>query len=79
MDYIRYIILEDGCNRNNFYSTLITNSSSFLQRIRIKGLQNTTPTDTQISLSALNTNYEWVIAKNSSGDLKQYCLEDLLP
>jgi hypothetical protein len=72
-DYIRYIVLEDGCRFNNFYSALTTNGTSFLQRIRIKGLDNTTPTDIQITLSAVNTKYEWVICYTSGGTLKQYC------
>ncbi|HPQ79100.1 MAG TPA: hypothetical protein PLG47_01445 [Candidatus Dojkabacteria bacterium] len=75
-NYIQYIVLEDGCSYNNFYSELTTSSSSYLQRIRIKGLQNTTATDTQITLSATNTNYEWLICYTSSAVLKQYCPND---
>ena len=78
-DYIRYIVLEDGCSKNNFYSTLTTSSSSYLQRIRIKGLENDTPTNIQITLSEVNTKYEWVVAKNSSSVIKQYCPENLVP
>ena len=77
-DYIRYIVLEDGCRYNNFYSNVITNGTSYLQRIRIKGLENTTATTTQITLSETNTKYEWVVAKNSSEVVKQYCPEDRL-
>ena len=72
-DYIRYVVLEDGCRYNNFSSTLTTNDTSYLQRIRIRGLNHTTPTDTQIELSDVNTNYEWVICYTSGGVLKQYC------
>ena len=54
-NYIRYIVLEDGCSYNNFYSTLTTNGSNFLQRIRIKGLDNDESTDIQITLSEVNT------------------------
>ena len=72
-DYIRYIVLEDGCQYNNFYSTLTTSNNNYLQRIRIKGLDNDTPTDTIITLSEVNTNYEWVICYTSGGTLKQYC------
>ena len=75
-DYIRYIVLEDGCMYNNFYSTLTTSYTSYLQRIRIKGLEHTTPTNTQISLSATSTKYEWLICYTSSGTLKQYCPND---
>lgn len=75
-DYIRYLVLEDGCRYNNFYSTLTTSSSSFLQRIRIKGLGFSTSTDTQITLSEVNTNYEWLICYTSTGVLKQYCPND---
>ena len=72
-NYIRYIVLEDGCAYNNFYSSLTTSSSLYLQRIRIKGLQNTTATTTQITLSATNTKYEWLICYTSSSVSKQYC------
>ena len=77
-DYIRYIVLEDGCTNNNFFSSIITDSNNYLQKIRIKGLENTTTTNTQILLSEVNTNYEWVVAKNSSEVVKQYCPEDRL-
>ena len=77
-DYIRYIVLEDGCQLNNFYSNVTTSSNNYLQRIRIKGLENTTPTSTQITLSAVNNKYEWVICYTSGGELKQYCPDDRL-
>jgi len=77
-DYIRYIVLEDGCRYNNFYSNVTTSSTTYLQRIRIKGLENATATSTIITLSTANTNYDWVVAKNSSGVIKQYCPEDLV-
>ena len=72
-DFIKYLVLEDGCSYNNFYSSIITDGSNFLQRIRIKGLEHPTPTNTQIDLSTVNTNYEWVICRTSDGTLKQYC------
>ena len=75
-DYIRYIVLEDGCCYNNFYSSPTTSYSSYLQRIRIKGLEHTTQTDVQIELPSTNTNYEWVICYTSDGTLKQYCPDD---
>ena len=56
---------------NNFYSALATSGTSYLQRIRIKGLDFNTPTDTQISLSATNTKYEWLIYYTTDGVLKQ--------
>ena len=77
-DYIRFIVLEDRCGNNNFYSTLTTSGTSFLQRIRIKGLEHTTQTNIPITLSAVNTKYEWVIAKNSSGIIEQYCPDDFI-
>ena len=61
---------------NNFYSSITTGSSSYLQRIRIKGLEFNTAKNTQITLSALNTKYEWLICYTSSGVLKQYCPND---
>ena len=72
-DYLKYIVLEDGCSYNNFYSELTTSNSSYLQRIRIKGLEHTTATNTQITLPATNTKYEWLICYTSDGTLKQYC------
>ncbi|OQA47234.1 MAG: hypothetical protein BWY47_01473 [Bacteroidetes bacterium ADurb.Bin302] len=72
-DYIRYIVLEDGCINNNFYSEVTTDIDNYLQRIRIKGLENNTPTNIQITLSEVDTNYEWVICYTSGGTLKQYC------
>ena len=75
-DFIKYLVLENGCSYNNFYSTLTTSFNFPLQRIRIKGLENSTPTDTQITLSELNTKYEWLICYTSSGTPKQYCPND---
>ena len=77
-DFIRYIVLEDGCRNNNFYSILTTSNNNYLQRIRIKGLGDDDQTNIQITLSTVNTKYEWVIAKNSSNVIKQYCPEDLV-
>ena len=73
-NFIRYTVLEDGCRYNNFYSSITTSPASFLQRIRIKGLDNTTPTNTQILLPATNNNYEWLVYYTSSGELKQHFL-----
>ena len=71
------MVLEDGVSRNNFYSTLTTSYSSQLQRIRIKGLENTTQTNTQINTTT-NNKFEWVVAKDSSGVVQQYCPENLV-
>ena len=71
-DYIRYIVLEDACRYNNFYSTLTTSINNYLQRIIIKGLDNTTATNTQINLSEVNTKYEWLIYYTTAGVLKQH-------
>ena len=76
-DYIRYIVLEDGCKRNNFYSSIITDDSNYLQRIRIKGLEHNIPTNIQITLPTTNNNYEWVICYASDGILKQYYSGDI--
>src|SRR5574344_284607 len=72
-NYIRYVVLEDGVRNNKFYSELTTSGTSYLQRIRIKGLENTTATNTTITLSVPNTKYEWVICYTSEDVLKQYC------
>ena len=77
MNFIRYITLEDGVRNNNFYSTIDTSGTSYLQRIRIKGLEHTTQTNTTISLSATNTKYEWLICYTSGNVLKQYCPDDI--
>ncbi len=71
-NYIRHIVLEDGCTYNNFYSTLTTSPYSYLQRIRIKGLEHTTQTDTQITLPTTNSKYEWLIYYTTDGTLKQH-------
>ena len=42
-NYIRYIVLEDGCRNNNFYSN-VTTSISYLTKNKNKGLENTTLT-----------------------------------
>lgn len=76
-NYIRYIVLEGYVCNNNFYSNLTTSASDYLQRIRIKGLENATPTDTIITLPTTNTKYEWLICYTSGGVLKQYCPNDL--
>ena len=66
-------------NYNNFYSNVSTNSSNYLQNIHIKNLKGTsgTPLVTQINTTA-NNSFEWIIAYNSSGVVKQYCQEDLI-
>ena len=78
-NYIRYIVLEDGVQNNNFYSNVVTGTGAFLQRIRISGLENDGTTKTTITLPSTNTNYDWVVAKNSSGIVQQYCPENLVP
>ena len=70
-NYIKYIVLEDACRYNNFYSALTTSGTSYLQRIRIKGLSHTTVTNIQITLSEVNTDYEWLIYYTTYGVLKQ--------
>ena len=75
-NYIRYIVLENGCRYNNFYSSITTSSSSYLQRIRVKGLEHATPTNIQITLSETNTKYEWLVCYTSGGVLKQYCPDE---
>ena len=77
-NYIKYIVLEDGCRYNNFYSALTTSNNNYLQRIRIKGLEHTTPTTTQILLPTTNTNYDWLICRTSDEAIKQYCPDDRL-
>lgn len=39
-DYIRYMFLGKWVNRRIIYSTLTTSGLSYLQRIKIKGLDN---------------------------------------
>ena len=74
-DYIRFIVLEEGCTYNNFYLPTTTSSLSWLQRIRIKGLEHTEATSTIITLPT-STKYEWVICYASDDALKQYCPDD---
>jgi hypothetical protein len=76
-NYMRYIVLESGVYNNNFYSNLTTSTVFYLQRIKISGLENTTPTNTTITLPATNAKYEWLICYTSDGVLKQYCPNDL--
>ena len=82
-DYLLNITLEQASSYNNFYSdTITTNSEARLKmiRIRVSGLQTGgLMLNTQITNTALSRTNEWLIARNSAGVVKQYCLEDLIP
>ena len=75
-DYIRFMVLEDYIAYNNFYFPPTTSSSAYLLNIRIRGINHSEPTPVQITLSETNTDYNWVVARDSSGIIKQYCPED---
>lgn len=54
-----------------------------LKNFTIKsGILGTSDTPLQIVIDTadfpLNSNYEWIIAKNSKGEIKQYCEADLI-
>ena len=82
-NYLLNITLEQASSYNNFYSDTITNNSEArlkMIRIRVSGTQvGILMLNTQITNTTLNRTNELLIARNTAGDVKQYCLEDLIP
>ena len=84
-DYIQYIHVD---NRVRYVQLLFNeqatkpSSSAPLQNLTIKsgikGTNNSKKLTIDCSSIALGADYEWIIAKNSNGEIKQYCEADLI-
>lgn len=82
-DYVSYFHLDDGVSNITIKSsgtpTYNTPLKNFVVKAGVKGTgSNTLAIVIDASSFPLNSDYEWTIAKNSSGAVKQYCEADLI-
>ena len=82
-DYVSYFHLDDGVSNITIKSsgtpTYDTPLKNFVVKAGVKGTStNTLAIVIDVSSFPLNSDYEWTIAKNSSGVIKQYCEADLI-
>jgi hypothetical protein len=83
-DYVSYFHLDSGVSNVTIQSsgtpTSGTPLKNFIVKAGVKGASYTAKLAIVIDASSfpLNSDYEWTIAKNSSGAIKQYCEADLI-
>ena len=83
-DYVSYFHLDSGVSNVTIQSsgtpTSGTPLKNFIVKAGVKGASSTAKLAIVIDASSfpLNSDYEWTIAKNSSGAIKQYCEADLI-
>ena len=82
-DYAENFHLGNYVRNVNFSTNEVPTVMAPLKNFTIKsGILGTSDTPLQIVIDTadfpLNSNYEWIIAKNSKGEIKQYCEADLI-
>lgn len=82
-NYVQYFNLASGTSYIGIKSSGSPTSSAPLKNIVFKGgIMGSYSSRLNIVINTsnfpLNSNYEWIIAKNSSGTIKQYCEADLI-
>ena len=82
-NYVSYFHLDSGVSYITIKSSGTTSSTAPLQNFKVKaGIKGEVNNKLAIVIEAAsfpsNSNYEWTIAKNSSGEIKQYCEADLI-
>ena len=81
-DFVSYFRLESGVNNITIKSSGTPTSSKPLKNFVVKAGVNGASGTLAIVIDAasfpLNSDYEWIIAKNSKGEIKQYCEADLI-
>ncbi len=81
-DYVSYFRLESGVNNITIKSsgtpTGSTPLKNFVVKAGVKGATGTLAIVIDAASFPLNSDYEWIIAKNSKGEIKQYCEADLI-
>ena len=61
------------------YNTATASSTQSIKNVRLsEGISGTTSSYLGINVETLGAGYNWEIAKNSSGTIKQFCLADLI-
>lgn len=80
-DYVSRFHLDSGVSYITIKSSGTTSSRAPLQNFKVKaGVKGTKRNKLAIVIDAAsfppNSNYEWTIAKNSNGEIKQYCEAD---
>ena len=81
-DYVSYFRLESGTQYISIKSSGTPTASKPLKNFIVKpGFVGTSAKWIELTIDAafpLNSDYEWIIAKNSKGEIKQYCEADLI-
>ena len=82
-DFVSYFHLDSGVSyvtiKSSGTPTYDTPLQNFVVKAGVKGTStNTLAIVIDASSFPLNSDYEWTIAKNSSGVIKQYCEADLI-
>ena len=82
-DFVSYFHLDSGVSYVTIKSSGTPTYNTPLQNFVVKaGVKGTSANTLEIVIDAssfpLNSDYEWTIAKNSSGAIKQYCEADLI-
>ena len=82
-DFVSYFHLDSGVSyvtiKSSGTPTYDTPLKNFVVKAGVKGTSiNTLAIVIDASSFPLNSDYEWTIAKNSSGAIKQYCEADLI-
>ena len=83
-DFVSYFRLESGVNNITIKSsgtpTYSTPLKNFVVKAGVKGVSSSSKTAIVIDAASFppGSDYEWIIAKNSKGEIKQYCEADLI-
>ena len=82
-DFVSYVRLDSGVSyvtiKSSGTPTYDTPLQNFVVKAGVKGIStNTLEIVIDASSFPLNSDYEWTIAKNSSGAIKQYCEANLI-
>ena len=81
-DFVSYFRLESGVNNITIKSSGTPTGSkplkNFVVKAGVKGATSTLAIVIDAASFPLGSDYEWIIAKNSKGEIKQYCEADLI-
>ena len=77
--YIRGCTFGDGVSYNNFYNSSTGSSSKYIQNLRVQsylqGTSKTSPNHIEVPVTSAG---EVMVSKNSNGEIKVFCLADLM-
>lgn len=78
-NYCSRNVLEGNCSYNIIYNATTASSSQAIEYVHIhSGVTGTASNYNTIAIDTLKPSYTIEVAKNSSGEIKQYCVADLI-